>query len=522
MFLLDFDRDLYNSLKAYSRSALAVRKNCIHQHLRPSLLIDPFSSLLFSRLSTTEPDGCNCNHCSVIAMITGRNKKAQPPECLWTEIRYFAEGFCIFEFPNLHTHSSGMEYFSGTIHIQVIEATDLKATACATRHAVGPAAKLYELLDPYVTIEVDDLAIAKTSTKTKTNSPRWKEDVKAEVTSAQRLTFTVYHDAAIPPDDFVAIAELLMRNVRAGNEFWLDLEPQGRLKLQIDLIGTRTDEPPKLAFDKDNSLTSGGVLHAKHYRAGALRRRIHQAKGHKFRVTILKQFTFCSLCNDFIWGLWNQAYQCQVCTCVVHKRCYQNVITQCPGVKAPPTGPNAVLQNRFNINVPHKFRVHTYMLPTFCEHCGSLLFGLMRQGLQCEVCKANIHRRCEKNVASHCGVKTRNLITAIRECGLNPSDLGLSAEAVAAASAAEAARTATTQRNLKSELFPLASGCAPHERSFSSPIPMPPTPNDSDMVVTGLDAMHLTGDASHGLIAHRPSSMMVSAVSFILHFAEIL
>ncbi|KAM3187700.1 hypothetical protein ACTXT7_001813 [Hymenolepis weldensis] len=424
--------------------------------------------------------------------------------------------------PNLHTHSSGMEYFSGTIHIQVIEATDLKATACATRHAVGPAAKLYELLDPYVTIEVDDLAIAKTSTKTKTNSPRWKEDVKAEVTSAQRLTFTVYHDAAIPPDDFVAIAELLMRNVRAGNEFWLDLEPQGRLKLQIDLIGTRTDEPPKLAFDKDSSLTSG-VLHAKHYRAGALRRRIHQAKGHKFRVrtiplpfntemeceavTILKQFTFCSLCNDFIWGFWNQAYQCQVCTCVVHKRCYQNVITQCPGVKAPPTGSSAVLQeksahpqtfnmekmftleheifhyitevindfmqadraiNRFNINVPHKFRVHTYMLPTFCEHCGSLLFGLMRQGLQCEVCKANIHRRCEKNVASHCGVKTRNLITAIRECGLNPSDLGLSAEAVAAASAVEAVRSVTTQRNLKSELYPLLDFMFPYDRPQSS------------------------------------------------------
>ncbi|VDM31663.1 unnamed protein product [Hydatigera taeniaeformis] len=311
-----------------------------------------------------------------------------------------------------------MEYFSGTIHVQVIEATELKATACATRHAVGPAAKLYELLDPYVTIEVDDLAIAKTSTKSKTNSPRWKEDVKAEVTSAQRLTFTVYHDAAIPPDDFVAIAELLMRNVRSGNEFWLDLEPQGRLKLQIDLIGTRTDEPPKLAFDKDNSLASGGVLHAKHYRAGALRRRIHQAKGHKFQVTVLKQFTFCSLCNEFIWGLWNQAYQCQVCTCVVHKRCYQNVITQCPGVKAPSTGSNA---NRFNINVPHKFRVHTYMLPTFCEHCGSILFGIMRQGLQCEVCKANIHRRCEKNVASHCGVKTRNLITAIRECDTSES-----------------------------------------------------------------------------------------------------
>ncbi|KAM7539621.1 hypothetical protein Aperf_G00000027166 [Anoplocephala perfoliata] len=392
-----------------------------------------------------------------------------------------------------------MEYFSGTIHIQVIEASDLKATDCATRHTVFPAAKLYELLDPYVTVEVDDLVIAKTSTRSKTNSPHWKEDIKAEVTSAQRLTFTVYHDAAIPPDDFVAIAELFMRNVRSGDEFWLDLEPQGRLKLQIDLIGTRTDEPPKLAFDKDNSLASGGVLHAKHYRAGALRRRIHQAKGHKFQVTILKQFTFCSLCNDFIWGLWNQAYQCQVCTCVVHKRCYQNVITQCPGVKAPPTGPNAVLQNRFNINVPHKFRIHSYMRPTFCEHCGSMLFGIMRQGLQCEVCKVNIHRRCEKNVASHCGVKTRNLITAIRECGLDPSDLGLSARAVAAATAAEAAHSAPTHGN---------AVCVPHERSFSSPIPMPPTATAPDMAASALDAMHISGDATLGLIAHRPSSML--------------
>ncbi|VDL96550.1 unnamed protein product [Schistocephalus solidus] len=445
-----------------------------------------------------------------------------------------------------------MEYFSGTIHIQVLEATDLKATACATRHAVGPAAKLYELLDPYVTIEVDDLAIAKTSTKSRTNTPRWKEDVKAEVTSAQRLTFTVYHDAAIPPDDFVAIAELAMRNVRVGEEFWLDLEPQGSLKLQIDLIGTRSDEPPKLGFDRDSSTASGvGVLHAKHYRAGALRRRIHQAKGHKFQVTVLKQFTFCSLCNDFIWGLWNQAYQCQVCTCVVHKRCYQNVITQCPGVRAPPTGPNAVLQvvynltllrrlplaillfctflssyrlihmccirfvshsclfqNRFNINVPHKFRIHTYMLPTFCEHCGSLLFGLMRQGLQCEVCKTNIHKRCERNVASHCGVKTRNLITAIRQCGLNPSDLGLTAEAVAAASSA-IPRSVPPGLTLKDTGMYSGSTTSPHERSFSSPVPMPPSSANATDMSTLVDAMTLSvpGPGGQGLVAHRPGSM---------------
>ncbi|BHF59377.1 hypothetical protein SprV_0100233400 [Sparganum proliferum] len=415
--------------------------------------------------------------------------------------------------------NQSMEYFSGTIHIQVIEATDLKATACATRHAVGPAAKLYELLDPYVTIEVDDLAIAKTSTKSRTNTPRWKEDVKAEVASAQRLTFTVYHDAAIPPDDFVAIAELAMRNVRVGEEFWLDLEPQGSLKLQIDLIGTRSDEPPKLGFDRDSSTASGvGVLHAKHYRAGALRRRIHQAKGHKFQVTVLKQFTFCSLCNDFIWGLWNQAYQCQVCTCVVHKRCYQNVITQCPGVRAPPTGPNAVLQNRFNINVPHKFRIHTYMLPTFCEHCGSLLFGIMRQGLQCEVCKTNIHKRCERNVASHCGVKTRSLITAIRQCGLNPSDLGLTAEAVAAASSA-VPRSVPPGLSLKDAGMYPSSTVSPHERSFSSPVPMPPSSANATDMSTLVDAMTLSvpGPGGQGLVAHRPNSMSEGDESLINH-----
>ena len=38
----------------------------------------------------------------------------------------------------------------------------------------------------------------------------------------------------------------------------------------------------------------------------------------------------------------------------------------------------------FTINVPHRFDVHTYRRFTWCDHCGSLLYGLYRQGLQCE------------------------------------------------------------------------------------------------------------------------------------------
>uniref|UniRef100_A0A8D8W7N4 Serine/threonine-protein kinase D3 n=1 Tax=Cacopsylla melanoneura TaxID=428564 RepID=A0A8D8W7N4_9HEMI len=33
---------------------------------------------------------------------------------------------------------------------------------------------------------------------------------------------------------------------------------------------------------------------------------------------------------------------------------------------------------------PHSLTVHSYKAPTFCDFCGEMLFGLVRQGLKCE------------------------------------------------------------------------------------------------------------------------------------------
>ncbi|CAL8090851.1 unnamed protein product [Orchesella dallaii] len=160
-------------------------------------------------------------------------------------------------------------------------------------------------------------------------------------------------------------------------------------------------------------------------RRGAMRRRVHQVNGHKFMATFLRQPTFCSHCREFIWGLGKQGYQCQVCTVVVHKRCHELVVTKCPGMKDSNTsGPSAMPDEqcgaqRFSVNVPHRFSVHTYKRPTFCDHCGSLIFGVIRQGLQCEACGMNVHKRCQKNVANNCGINTKQMAEILAAMGIS-------------------------------------------------------------------------------------------------------
>ena len=80
------------------------------------------------------------------------------------------------------------------------------------------------LIDPYVNIAVDDIPIDRSSTKQRTFKPLWNECFTCDVKDAQNLLLTVFHDAAIPPDDFVANCSI------AFDELLTDFGPDGTTK----------------------------------------------------------------------------------------------------------------------------------------------------------------------------------------------------------------------------------------------------------------------------------------------------
>ncbi|XP_055333343.1 calcium-independent protein kinase C-like [Paramacrobiotus metropolitanus] len=314
-----------------------------------------------------------------------------------------------------------MTAFTGTLKLRIVEATELKPTEYAIRL---PGTKK-TTLDPYVSIAIQkgQPECFKTTTKSKTCTPVWNEEFCAEVQGGQALSLAVFDDRPLPPDEFVADCTIAFDDMigQTVSDVWFELEPCGKIHIVMELLGKISDVADGI---HSTTMASPRVFKERQgvliKRRGAMRRRVHEINGHKFMATFLGQPTFCSQCKEFIFGVFKkQAYQCQVCTCVVHKRCHESVVWKCPGMKESAVEDTS--SPRFNMNVPHRFTSHNYKRPTFCDHCGSLLYGFMKQGVQCETCGLNVHHRCKKNVANNCGIDTKAMAAVLSEMGLRPN-----------------------------------------------------------------------------------------------------
>ncbi|CAF0899274.1 unnamed protein product [Didymodactylos carnosus] len=302
-----------------------------------------------------------------------------------------------------------MVVFNGSMRLKVLEADNLRATGHSTRYFPQNTAVAY--ISPYVSIDIDDLPMGRTQTKQKSTTPSFNEEFTSDVHNGQQLHLTVFHDAALPPDEFVADCTIKFDNIHdKKSDIWVDLEPAGRIHVSIELQGQFSDSP----ITNERHFKQNKKAFAQ--RRFAVVRRVYEINGHKFMATFFRQPTFCSICSEFIWGIFRtQGYQCQVCTCVIHKRCKACVVTTCPGIRTC----FEYRDKRFKINVPHRFFSHTYRLFTFCDHCGSLLWGAWQQGMQCKECKLNVHKRCTRNVANDCGLDKKKLAEVLSELNIN-------------------------------------------------------------------------------------------------------
>ncbi|RXM35641.1 hypothetical protein EOD39_3985 [Acipenser ruthenus] len=160
-------------------------------------------------------------------------------------------------------------------------------------------------------------------------------------------------------------------------ETMLELTPYGRMLMNARYFLEQSDAKGQSEMESEGFFTL-------QQRRGAIKQaKVHKIRCHEFIATFFPQPTFCSVCHEFVWGLNKQGYQCRQCHAAIHKKCKDKVIARCTGT-AINSKETMMHKERFKIDMPHRFKVHNYKSPTFCEHCGTLLWGLAKQGLKCE------------------------------------------------------------------------------------------------------------------------------------------
>jgi novel protein kinase C delta type len=244
--------------------------------------------------------------------------------------------------------------------------------------------------------------------KRKTMQVDWEKCFDVGILQGRVLQVLLLFEKAPIADATMRLEDIVSKCKHdAITHIWINLKPCGRILAQTRKIGSVDDSTmtPR-GFEANLGLQRrrGAIKHA----------RVHEIRGHHFLATFFRQPTFCSLCSEFMWGLNKQGYQCQLCSAAVHKKCHEKILVQCPG-SAKNTKDTIYLKERFKIDIPHRFKQYNFKSPTFCDHCGSLLYGLFKQGVKCEVCGINCHHKCQKHMPNLCGVNQKQLSDALFE-----------------------------------------------------------------------------------------------------------
>ncbi|XP_043934107.1 protein kinase C delta type isoform X2 [Protopterus annectens] len=257
--------------------------------------------------------------------------------------------------------------------------------------------------------------------KKPTMYPQWNIAFDAHIYEGRVIHIILMKSAEEPISDVTVGVSVLAERCKKGNskaDFWLDLQPQGKVLMSVTYFLEDADcKMP--SNDGENVVTLNR-------RRGAIKQaKIHYIKNHEFQATFFRQPTFCSVCREFVWGLNKQGYKCRQCNAAIHKKCIEKIIGRCTGTAV--TSRDTVFQKeRFNIDMPHRFKVYNYKSPTFCDHCGSLLWGLVKQGLKCDECMMNVHHKCQSKVANLCGINQKLLAEALIQIDKKNSLMGKS------------------------------------------------------------------------------------------------
>ncbi|KAJ8258621.1 hypothetical protein COCON_G00176330 [Conger conger] len=268
--------------------------------------------------------------------------------------------------------------------------------------------------------------------KKPTMFPPWKSTIDAHIYEGRVLQVLLMKTNEESLSEVSVGVSVLAERCKKGNgraEFWMDMQPTGKVRMEVQVFSDENDAESV----KHSLKEAAGEVATLNRRRGAIKQaKIHYIKQHEFITTFFKQFTFCSVCREFVWGLNKQGYKCRQCNAAIHKKCIDKIIGRCTGT-ATDSRDTMFQKERFKIDMPHRFKVNNYMSPTFCDHCGSLLWGIVKQGLKCEECAMNIHQKCQTKVANMCGVNQKLLAEALNQISKKPNmfDSGIYQEACA-------------------------------------------------------------------------------------------